>query len=139
MVGALLVMLAMTDSPQERLERNARVVAAIYGVHELTTSGDSDPRHIEAVVDELHEPDDLRRFALAAHAMTNGLAEFEPLDNVYWAAFWAAARKLAKSTDESSVLQLSLVAEHARLGGGELMTMNELRAAQSKRRALHKQ
>ena len=134
MVAAIMLLFAISDAPEAQVERNARVIAAVQGVHELSKSGVADHRRIGELLKRVEEADELRRVALATFAMIDGRAEYERLDNVYWAAFWVAVRKLASGTGEESVTQLSIVAERTQLGGGELMTMNELRAAQEKRR-----
>lgn len=112
--------------------RNAKLVALLQSVHELTPQKLTDEQ-LYARIQKLIEPlsiDDTARFAMLSYDMITGPAEAERVDSVYWHAFWAAARKVGARKDEWAVMLLDRIARRADLGGGELMMMNELQDAQ---------
>jgi hypothetical protein len=128
MYAALIILVAIT-SQQRALEVSIALMETLKKLHTLTANAApiSEQKCVEDVLKHIQSPEDLRRIALLSRAMTTGLAEHERVDQVYWTAFWIAARRLADNSDADSIMQLDQLAEQARLGGGELLKMSELR------------
>ena len=123
-------------APDPTVMHNAKLIAVLKSVHELTPQKLTDEQ-VYARIQKLIEPlsiDDTARFALLSHSMIDGSPHADRIDNVYWHAFWAAARKVGARKDSWAVMLLDRIARRADLGGGELMTMNELKEKQRKKR-----
>jgi hypothetical protein len=109
--------------------RNSQILNVLRQLHELSESPPTNSHLRLEVVKRLSSvsaSEDLRRVALLARYMASGRAEDEKVDAIYWDAFWSCAEKLADRTDAESVLQLSMLAEESRLGGGDLVFMKKL-------------
>jgi hypothetical protein len=137
MIAIILTLaLTMTLPSQSAVEHNSTIIETLQKLHRVTSTSTTQnaQKDVELAIEGVRTPDDLRRIALLSLNMTTGLAEHERVDQVYWTAFWMAARKLASRDDADSMMQFDQLVERAQLGGGELMAMNELREKQKQRR-----
>jgi hypothetical protein len=131
-VIVVLFSIASMSGQTHLLSRNDVLVKRLQEIHTLTQQATTNVERdsIARVLRGISEPRDLERMALLALSMTTGLAEDERIDQVYWAAFWTCATRLASRSDPESVMALDLIAHRANFDAGDLLIMNDLRSRQ---------
>lgn len=142
MLTIFLVTLLTMSRQAEAIKSNEAVLVVIQKLHTitaLTVERDERNASITKAIEPIGTPSELRQIALVSLGMMSGLAEHESSDDVYWTAFWVAAKTLASNQDDESVRALELLADRAQLDGGELVAMRELLVEQRRRRTLTKE